>query len=392
MTNRWGVLAILCLTRVAMGLHLQAVAAVAPFMMADLSLGYAEIGTLIGVFMLPGVVFAVPGGLIGRRFGDTHTMTGALVLLMAGTALLAVSDGFWPALVARLLSGAGGTLMTMQIAKIATDWFADRELSTAIGILLGTFPLGIAAVMAGLPAIASLTSWRVAVGVVAASAAIMLAVVILFLRDHPETVTARGSRPPLWVISLPEIGLVVMSGAAFSLLNAGLVVFSSFVPALLLSRGMDAVQAGLTTSWASWVGMLTLPAAGLLLDRLRPMTPWLLGSAAASSAVCLLMVIGGPPWLWIVLFPLAMAPVAVGSMALPGEVLRSESRSTGFGLYFTTNYIGFGLLPAVAGYLVDWSGSVAAPLWFDAAVFGGIVPLIVLFRVLQRRQQHAERS
>ena len=62
MTNRWAVLAILCLARMSMGLHLQVVAAVAPFLIADLGLTYAEIGVLIGIFMLPGVFLALPGG------------------------------------------------------------------------------------------------------------------------------------------------------------------------------------------------------------------------------------------------------------------------------------------------------------------------------------------
>jgi hypothetical protein len=47
-----------------MGLHLQAVAAVAPFLMADLELGYGEIGTLIGIFLLPGAFLALAGVLV----------------------------------------------------------------------------------------------------------------------------------------------------------------------------------------------------------------------------------------------------------------------------------------------------------------------------------------
>ena len=369
-----------------MGLHLQTVAAVAPFMMAELHLGYAELGMLIGVFMLPGVALAVPGGLVSRKLGDTRALTGGLVLLMAGTALLALSPGFWPALLARVMSGAGGTFMTMLIAKIATDWFAGRELSTAIGVLLGTFPLGLAAVMAGLPIIASMSSWRVAVGIVAASALVILLVVVVSLHDHPGAQAARKSRPPLWIISRTEIGLVVLSGAAFSLLNAGLVIFTSFTPALLLGRGFDEVQAGVMTSWASWLAILTLPLAGFFLDRARPITAWLLLSASFSAVICLLVPTVEPIWLWIVLFAVALAPIAVGSMALPGVVLRAESRGTGFGLFFTVNYIGFGLLPAAAGFLVDWTGSPTAPLWFDGLIFASIVPLILIFRWLQARQ------
>ena len=224
MMGRWGVLAVICLARVSMGLHIQVVAAVSPFLIADLGLGYGEIGTLIGIFLLPGVVLSIPGGLISRRFGDTRALIGVIVLLALGTGLLVLGTGFWTALVARLLSGAGGTLLTMQVAKIATDWFAGRELATAIGVLLGTFPLGVAAAMAGLPLVATSSGWRVAVAVIAGSALLTLAIVAAFLRDRPDTrvkMSAPGQRPKFWVISRREAGLVLLLSRGFSEVEAG---------------------------------------------------------------------------------------------------------------------------------------------------------------------------
>jgi MFS family permease len=382
--ERWGVLAVVSLARVSMGLHLQVVAAVAPFLMADLGLGYGEVGTLIGLFLLPGVALAVPGGLVSRRFGDKRTLLGTVVLLGLGTALLAISNGFWTALLARLIAGAGATLLTMQVAKITTDWFAAGGLSTAMGILLGTFPLGVAAVMAGLPLVASATSWRVATGLVAGVSLVVLAVVAVFLRDLPEAQAASGARPRLWGISRREASLMLIAGASFSLVNAGLVIFTSFTPALLLARGLDTVQAGVMTSWASWLMVGALPLSGYLIDRWKGLTWWLLGSAALSVLVCVAMPLFEPAWLWIALFGIVLAPTAVGAMALPGEVLRPETRGAGFGLFFTTNYAAFSILPAVAGVLVDLTGSTTAPLWFDAAIFGAFIPLVLWFRRVQR--------
>ena len=37
---------------------------------ADLGLSYAELGTLIGTFFLPGLVLAIPAGYVGRYASD----------------------------------------------------------------------------------------------------------------------------------------------------------------------------------------------------------------------------------------------------------------------------------------------------------------------------------
>ncbi|MDP8921759.1 MAG: MFS transporter [Chloroflexota bacterium] len=413
MTNRWAVLSILCLARTSMGLHLQVVAAVAPFLVADLGLTYAEIGVLIGIFMLPGVFLALPGGLISRRVGDKATLVTALGLLLAGTGLLAASPNFALAAAARLLSGAGGTLLTMQVAKIATDWFAGRELSTAIGFLLGTFPLGVALAMATLGGVAVASSWRLAVALIAATAVPILLVVTLLYRDLPRQDPPTGPAPtpgtlphsstdpagqathPAAVaverlghpaIGREELGPVLVAGVAFALVNAALVVFTSFTPTLLIERGRSEAQAGVLASWTSWALMPSVLIAGYLLDRARYLFAWLVLSALVTAVACLALPIQEPAWFWIVLFGIASAPVTVGSMALPGQVLRAESRNWGFGLFFTMNYLGFSLLPPVAGYLLDQTRSTAAPIWFGGLLYLAIIPSVLVFRQLRRRR------
>jgi len=60
MANRWVALAIVFVTRTSMGFQFQAVASVAPLIVGDLGLSYAQLGTLVGIYMLPGAFFALP--------------------------------------------------------------------------------------------------------------------------------------------------------------------------------------------------------------------------------------------------------------------------------------------------------------------------------------------
>ena len=56
MANRWVALVIVFVTRTSMGFQFQVVAAVAPLMVAELQLTWVQLGSLIGLYMLPGTV------------------------------------------------------------------------------------------------------------------------------------------------------------------------------------------------------------------------------------------------------------------------------------------------------------------------------------------------
>jgi MFS family permease len=70
MPDRWLALALIFLTRVSMSVQFQSIASVGPLVVDDLRLSYAQLGTLVGLYLLPGVALALPGGLVGRRFGE----------------------------------------------------------------------------------------------------------------------------------------------------------------------------------------------------------------------------------------------------------------------------------------------------------------------------------
>ena len=71
-SNRWFILAVLFLARTAMGFQFQSIASVSPFLIDELAIDYAMLGTLIGLYMLPGILFALPGGVLrcARVRGD----------------------------------------------------------------------------------------------------------------------------------------------------------------------------------------------------------------------------------------------------------------------------------------------------------------------------------
>jgi MFS family permease len=151
--NRWGILAVLFAVRLTMGFQFQSVAAVAPLLERELGLSLADIGLLIGLYFAPGVALALPGSAIGQRFGDKTTVLAALLLMLAGGLAMALSASWGIQIAGRVVAGAGGMMLNVQMTKMVTDWFAGREIATAMAIFVNSWPAGVAISLLTLPAI-----------------------------------------------------------------------------------------------------------------------------------------------------------------------------------------------------------------------------------------------
>src|SRR5207245_8118128 len=109
--NRWVALAIVFVTRTSMGYQFQSVASVGPLLVPELALAWAQLGTLIGVYMLPGAFFALPGGMLGQRLGERRTVVASLALMVAGGLVTAASHGVGVAVDGGLMRGVGAVVI-----------------------------------------------------------------------------------------------------------------------------------------------------------------------------------------------------------------------------------------------------------------------------------------
>jgi hypothetical protein len=68
--HRWWILGLLFACRTGLGLQFQTLGSVSDSLVSSLGFSYAQIGTLIGLFMLPGLALALPAGYLGRWLPD----------------------------------------------------------------------------------------------------------------------------------------------------------------------------------------------------------------------------------------------------------------------------------------------------------------------------------
>lgn len=383
-SDRWLMLSLLVAARATMGLQFQSVGSLGPVLVADFGISYAALGTLIGLYLLPGIVVALPGGALGSRFGSRNVALGGLALMVAGGALATVSTSFEALVAGRVVSGAGAVLMNIAVTKMAADWFVGREIRTAMAVLVASWPLGLAL---GLSLFAPLAEATGRDGVMAAAALACLVALLLVAVAYRAPPGVAETEP---AAGTPRLGarewrLVVIAGFIWGIYNVGYIVLVSFLPLLFVEQGYSLAKAGAITSLMGWALIALVPVGGYLADRSRrPEIVMMAGFAVTAGATLLLPI----PQLTLAAYAvvlLAGGLPAGAIMAMPAMALRPQTRAYGMGVYFTCYYAFMAGFPPLSGWARDLTQNTAAPVWFAAAMLLLAIAGLAVFRAVARR-------
>ncbi len=385
MPNRWFDLFLLFIIGLTGPMQFQAVAALAPFLTAQEGLTYTDIGVLTGVFMIAGIFLAAPIGMISAAIGDRLTLALGIALMAISAVAFVFADVGAARFASRLVGGAGAVAVTVLLPKVVTDRFAGREIATALSIIASSVGFGMGLAIAVLPPIAAATSWQVAMLFNAGFSALGVVMVLIAYRDAATQGPASSMGTVLWRINRPELILSALAGIGRGLFSAGYAVFVSFLPPLLIMQGLSPVEASLQTSVAAFVALASVPLGGMLSDWTGKPGYFIVGGSVGTALTCLLVPYVAPALLWIVLFGALRGGCTGGIMTMPSQVLRLESRNTGFAVVSAMYFVCMAVFPAIAGYLLDVTANTAAPMWFAAVLWLAISVLLGVFRYLKRR-------
>ena len=378
-------LAVLTTSRLALGFQFQSVGSTAPFLVADLGIDYATVGFLIGLYLLPGVVVALPGGFLGRRFGDKQVAGTGLLLMFVGGILVGASDSYELVVAGRFVSGFGAVLLNVLLTKMTTDWFAGREIVLAMAILLNAWPIGMGIALVTLGPLAEVSSWSAAFYATAAVAFVGLLLVAALYRSPDAVKVTDREQAKIFSLSFREVGLVSLVGVVWAFFNVAYAIISGFAPSFLISRGESVADAGFIISLNTWLFVASVQIGGLLAQRWgRTNTIIVVGISVWGTGLLLLPLISSPMWVIVVMGIFGGAP-AGAIAAIPAEILKPENRGPGLGLFITWFYGAMPVLLPIAGWCQDFSGNAAAPLYFGGLVMLMSLPFFCLLRGLQRR-------
>jgi len=306
--------------------------------------------------------------------------------MAAGGSICGLSEHYWLLWIGRLISGIGAVGVNVVMTKIVVDWFAGKEIATAMAVFLVGYPIGIALALSTLGYFATSDGWPLAFFATAAFSFVALVVFVTTYR-HSDMVGTTAERTTR--LTIGEIAMVSLSGLIWALYNAAYIIIVSFVPIYLVSEGLSLGTAASLVGVGIWVTMASSPFGGILVDKYRRSSLVIIVSVLIWAFGILLVI----PWSHSVplLTGLLIVTAVIGNLApgpivaLTSEVVRPQARGAAMGIFYTWLYGGIALGPVLGGYAIDITGSSAAAIYMIAVLGTLTVIALGLFRTLQAK-------
>ncbi len=374
----WMILASLALARIAFGYQFQTVASLGTELVRRFGLSYAQLGGLIGAYMLLGTFVALPLGLLGRRFGDRWVLGVGLALMTGGACVSGWADTAAGIAAGRTIAGVGAVAMIVLQGKIIADWFVGPRFMIGISVSVCAFPIGMGLAQLVLPPVLADFGMHAAflTDAVPAGLALVLFLVSYRMPSHAASVPRRFSLP-----SRRECGLLLIAGGIWTVYTSGFAAFASYLPSSLSFQGYGAGIVALVMTIVTWGNVPGTLAGGGLAARFGGFNVFLIGTLALVIGMIGSALSGGPV-AWAVLLGVVGAIQPGVIMAVGTLSARPENRAVGMGLFYTLYYLGGTVSPGLCGLAADYAGRPEGGLLAAAFISVLAIPVYMLHRAL----------
>jgi len=338
---------------------------VLPLFSQALGAGDAVIGLIAAVSPLAGILFSFPVGVLSDHLGRRRLLvTSAIVFLAAPILYLFVTDPVW-LIPVRFFHGTATAILGPVISAVIAEKFPVNkgevlgQYSSATLIGRTVAPLAGGAILSFFILAPGLVPYHM-VYIAAAIAAIPVFILVLLYRE-----AGGGS-----VMVLPFSRFRDSFGVFFAdrrLKGTALVdmatyfafgAFETFLPLVLLSRGMDAYQIGILFAVQVLIIAATKPFFGRLADRTDKrwqiaagllITGWSVAGIPAATSFAEFLAVSS-------LFGLGMSLSTVATSAFVADIARKEQMGASMGALSSVMDIGHSTGPLVTGVLVAGFG------------------------------------
>ncbi len=302
--------------QVVFGVTLMAVLGVAsiapalPLMVSELGITPHQVGWLITVFTLPGVVLTPLAGILADRWGRRRILVPSLVVFALAGGACSLAPGFEVLLVLRTLQGVGAASLGALNVTVLGDLFSGRERTRAMGLNASVLSIG-TAVYPALGGALATAGWRYPFLLPLAALPVALAVALRLRNPEPSRQSELGSYLRAVARALRQRRVAILLVVTFTVFILLYGAYLTYLPLLMARRfSASSLEIGLLMAAAS----LTTAVTSSQLDRLARLVsePRLVPLSFVAYAVSLVGVLWAPSPLWMIL-PVMVFGFAQGS-------------------------------------------------------------------------------
>jgi len=389
--GRWLVLAGVWLIYFSFGITIASMAPLIGPISAELGIGNATMGLVLGAWPLTYIVAAIPCGILLDRFGARKMLFAATIVMAASGLTRSVADTPMELLLAVGLFGAGGPMISVGAPKLIAALFEGRDRGTAMGIYVtGPYLGGIVALALTNSVLLPLVDgdWRgvmlVYAGLVALSGLVWLTLSAPRFSPAQRAGTEGGKKFNFSafadILILPEVRLILLMSIGIFFINHAM---NNWLPEILRSREFTSVAAGYWSALPAAVGIvgaIIVPRLATPNRRLTILAILFLCALVASlllhSNLAPLLATG------LILQGLARGAMMTVAILILMETPNVPPERLGLagGLFFTTAEVGGVLGPITFGFLSAMSGGFTLPLVSITLVCIGLCVLLWLLR------------
>jgi DHA1 family purine base/nucleoside efflux pump-like MFS transporter len=354
-----------------------------PFIRAQFKASAPDMGLLFTGYSFCAGLAVLFWGPLSDAFGRKQGLCLGLMIFGAGSVLSSMSGDFAGLFTARIVTGMGASMLSLNTLSYAADFFPYQNRGWAMGCIFSSY---FAALILGVP----LGSWmgeRLGWNIVfAAMAGLSLAALSAVFFLLPALSRKGGSSPAMplakcWKRYGGFLTEKTSFGALMSSLfaSAGTMGFLAFLGVWLKdSFGISGSRVGFVFLVSGIAALLASPFAGFIADRIGKRFQFILSSLFLAL---FLFILPGMHWGWALFAVFGAISVSAafrqGPMeAVLTEIAPSDLRGTFVALKNSFSQLGIGLAGLLSGILFEWRGYTAV------CVLGAISNLLAVGSIL----------
>jgi len=189
---QWITLGVCMLALVSDGIDMQLLGIVAPLVIVDFGVDRGTFGIAMSAALIGFGLGAWGGGWLGDRIGRRYTLALAALIFALATIAASRTDGVWHMAWWRVLGGIGFGAAYANALAMAGEWMPERWRPVTVSTLSVGTPIGGAIVGWLGPNLAEAYGWRGTFVVFGVATLLLVAIVLILLRDSPSFLMARG--------------------------------------------------------------------------------------------------------------------------------------------------------------------------------------------------------